>query len=115
MPMIGPAKLSIYLIDKVVESGILDREPFSFTFRPTSLSAPDFSEVNSDNTKRLTTNTTTDHIQSEDAVACRVALANYAYAKISSEPVAEKAKIDITSVTEGDHHTHTVTFPDSAS
>jgi hypothetical protein len=115
MPMIGPAKLSLDLIDNVVDSGILDCEPFPVTFRPTSQSKPDFSKVNSDDTKLLATNTTTDHIRSEDAAACRVALANHDYNENTSEPVAKKAKIDITTVTDSDHHTRSVTFPDSTS
>jgi hypothetical protein len=68
---------------------------------------------NSDNNKLLSTNVELDHIQSSDAVACRVAMANYDYSDVNSEPIPKKAKIDIASVTDGDHHTPTVTFPDS--
>jgi hypothetical protein len=113
MPMIGAAKLSLDLVDNVVDSGILDCEPFPVTFRPTSQSAPDFSIVKSDNNKLLSTNAELSHIQSSDAVACRVAMANYDYSDVNSEPIPKKAKIDIASVTDGDHHTPTVTFPDS--
>jgi hypothetical protein len=115
MPIIGPAQLSLDLKDNVVESGILDCEPFPVTYRPTSQSKPDFKAVHSDNTKLLTSKASYDYILKRDATACRIALANYDYAEINSEPTAKKAKIYITSVADIDHHTTAVTFPDSTS
>jgi hypothetical protein len=50
MPMIKPAKLSLDLIDNVVESGVLDTEPFPVIYRPTIQSKPDFSEIGSNDT-----------------------------------------------------------------
>jgi hypothetical protein len=48
MPMIEPAKLSLDLMDNVVEAGVLDAEPFLVLYRPTIRSAPDFSYVDSE-------------------------------------------------------------------
>lgn len=121
MPMIGPAQLSLDLKDNVVESGVLDCEPFPVTYRPTSQSKPDFKHVNSDNTKLLLSEIATIdgidfvHIQKADAIACRVALANYDYAEINSEPTAKKAKFDTISVADIDHPTTAVTYPNSTS
>jgi len=121
MPMLGPAQLSLDLRDNVVESGVLDCEPFPVTYRPTSQSKPDFKHVNSDNKKLLLSEIATIddidffHIQKADATACRVALANYDYAEINSEPTAKKAKIDTISVADIDHPTTAVTYPNSTS
>jgi hypothetical protein len=57
MPMIRPAKLSLDLVDNVVESGILDTEPFSVIYRPTIQSAPDFSSISSDDPKLFASTT----------------------------------------------------------
>jgi hypothetical protein len=75
MPMIKPAKLSLDLTDNVVEAGVLDAELFLVIYCPTLRSAPDFSNMDSEGTKLLITNSTLDHITVEEVIACRVALA----------------------------------------
>jgi hypothetical protein len=79
--MIKLAKLSLDLIDDVVESGVLDTEAFPVIYRPTIQSKPDFSKLGSNNTKLLTANSEEyyGHITSSDATACHVALENWDY------------------------------------
>jgi hypothetical protein len=98
MPMIKPAKLSLDLIDNVVESGVLDTEPFPVIYRPTIQSKPDFSKIGSDNTKLLTTNLEYGHITSSDATACRVALEDWDYSIVDNEPTAKRVKFDEASI-----------------
>jgi hypothetical protein len=69
--MIRPAKLSLDLVDDVVESGVLDTEPFPVAYRPTIRSIPDFSKTNSDSNKLLLTHSSLDHITAEDASMSR--------------------------------------------
>jgi hypothetical protein len=103
MPMIKPAKLSLDLIDSVVESGVLDTEPFPVIYRPTIQSKPDFSKIGSNDTKLLTTNSDKyGHITSSDATACSVALANWDYSIVEKEPTAKRVKFDTASIDDPD-------------
>jgi hypothetical protein len=70
MPFIQPAQLSLDLVDNVVNSGVLDTEPFPISFRPTSTSAPDFSRISDDDVKLLVSNSHWDHVLSENVRAC---------------------------------------------
>jgi hypothetical protein len=107
MPMIRPAKLSLDLVDNVVESGVLDTKLFPVAYRPTIQSTTDFSKTNSDSNKLLLTHLTLGHITTEDATACRVALANHNYSFDSTEPPAKGVTIEKASVYEP-------TFPPSS-
>jgi hypothetical protein len=91
MPIIRPAKLSLDLVDDVVESGVLDTEPFPVAYRPTIQSMPDFSKINSDSNKLLLTHSSLGHITAEDATACRVALTNQ---DCPVEPPAKRVTIE---------------------
>jgi hypothetical protein len=95
MPMIRPAELSLDLVNDVVESGVLDTEPFPVAYRPNIRSIPDFSKTNSDSNKLLFTHSSLDHITEEDATACRVALANR---DCSVEPPVKRVAIENASV-----------------
>jgi hypothetical protein len=114
MPMIKPAKLSLDLIESVVESGVLDTEPFPVIYRPTIQSKPDFSKIGSNDTKLLTTNSDKyDHITSSDATACCVALANWDYSMVDNEPTAKRVKFDTASI--DDHEDTAAVYPPSTS
>jgi hypothetical protein len=102
MPMIKPAKLSLDLVDNVVESGVLDTEPFPVIFRPTIQSSPDFSKIGSDDTKLLTANPEYGHITKADATACRIALANWDYSATENEPEAKRVRIETASIDDHD-------------
>jgi hypothetical protein len=76
LPTIRPAKMSLDLSDNVVESGVLDTEPFPVLFRPTSVSTPDFSNINSGSTSLLIIEATYDHVSIKDIQACRAFVNN---------------------------------------
>jgi hypothetical protein len=103
--MIKLAKLSLDLIDDVVESGVLDTEAFPVIYRPTIQSKPDFSKLGSNNTKLLTANSEEyyGHITSSDATACHVALENWDYLiMVDNKPTAERLKFDTASIDDQD-------------
>jgi hypothetical protein len=62
MSMIPPAKLSLDLIDNVVESGILDTKPFPVNYRTTIQSAPDFSSIFPDRPKLFASTPEFEHV-----------------------------------------------------
>jgi hypothetical protein len=74
--MIRPAKLSFDITDNVVESGLLDTEPFPVIYRPTIKSAPDFSKVNSDDPKLFSSNTEYEHVTPDDVESCIQAMSS---------------------------------------
>ena len=94
MPMIRPAKLSFDLVDNVVDSGILDTEPFPVIYRPTIQSAPDFSQVSSDDPKLLKSIIDFDHVSSADVKACALAMTNDIATAEFAKPISHKSKPD---------------------
>jgi hypothetical protein len=76
LPTIRPAKMSLDLSDNVVESGVLDTEPFTVLFRPTSVSIPDFSNIDNGSTSLLITEADYDHVSIKDIQACRAFVDN---------------------------------------
>jgi hypothetical protein len=94
MPMIRPAKLSLDLVDNVVESGILDTEPFPVIYRPTIQSTPDFSQVASDDPKLLKLSIDYDHVTSAEVRACTLAMASDIATAEFAKPISKKTKFD---------------------
>jgi hypothetical protein len=83
--------MSLDLVDNVVESGILDAEPFPVQFFPTMTSTPDFSKVNDSDAKLLLTNTTwSPHISADDARACTVALSTTSPTSAAEVPAVDQ-------------------------
>jgi hypothetical protein len=76
MPMIRTAKLSFDLVNNVVESGVLDTEPFPVIYRPTIQSAPEFSKISSNDPKLLVSNYEFDHVTSSEVKVCINAMQN---------------------------------------
>ena len=71
LPTIQPAKMSLDLTDDVVESGVLNTEPFPVIYQPTSISTPNFSKIDSGNSSLLITEVAYDHVLIKDIQACR--------------------------------------------
>ena len=94
MPMIRPAQLSFDLVDNVVESGILDTEPFPVIFRPTIQSAPDFSNITSDDPKLFAATTDFEHITTADVKACTLAMSTDIATAEFAKPIDDKNKIN---------------------
>jgi hypothetical protein len=94
MPMIRPAKLSFDLVDNVVESGILDTEPFPVIYRPTIQSAPDFSKVSSDDPKLFKSMIDYDHVTTADVKACILAMTNDNATSEFAKPVVDKSTVN---------------------
>jgi hypothetical protein len=94
MPMIRPAKLSFDLVDNVVESGILDTEPFPVIYRPTIQSSPDFSQVSSDDPKLFKSMIDYDHVTSAEVKACTLAMTTDIATSDFAKPISDKSKLD---------------------
>jgi hypothetical protein len=95
MPMIRPAKLSFDLVDNVVESGILDTEPFPVIYRPTIQSAPDFSQASSDDPKLFQSITDYDHVTSAEVIACTLAMTTDLATADFARPISSKSNDDV--------------------
>jgi hypothetical protein len=95
MPMIRPAKLSFDLVDNVVESGILDTEPFPVIYRPTIQSAPDFSQASSDDPKLFQSITDYDHVTSAEVIACTLAMTTDLATADFVRPISSKSNDDV--------------------
>jgi hypothetical protein len=69
MSMIRPAKFSLDLEDDVIDSGILDTEPFPVTYKQTDRSLPNFAAIMNSTEQTLVTQTKP-HISMETIRAC---------------------------------------------
>jgi uncharacterized Zn finger protein (UPF0148 family) len=69
MSMIRPAKFSLDLEDNVIDSGILDTEPFPVTYKQTNRSLPNFSATSSSSEQTLATFAEA-HVSMEEIQAC---------------------------------------------
>jgi hypothetical protein len=99
MPIIWPTKLSLHLINDVVDAGVLDMEPFPVIFRPTIRSKPDFSNVTAEDSKLLLTNSDSGHITTQQAIACRIALSTDKQLETIGSETGIKPKPDANKVT----------------
>jgi hypothetical protein len=69
MSMIWPAKFSLDLEDNVIDSGILDTEPFPVTYKQTNRSLPNFAAATSSAGQTLVT-FTSPHVSMDTIQAC---------------------------------------------
>jgi hypothetical protein len=69
MSMIGPAKFSLDLEDNVIDSGILDAEPFPVTYKQTNCSLPNFASVTHSTEQTLVTQSQ-GHVSAGTIQAC---------------------------------------------
>jgi uncharacterized Zn finger protein (UPF0148 family) len=70
MSMIRPAKFSLDLEDDVIDSGILDTEPFPVTFKQTNRSMPNLASVTDLNAHSLATTLDFPHVSLETIHSC---------------------------------------------
>jgi hypothetical protein len=92
MPMIRPAKMSFDLIDNVVESGILDSEPFPVLYRPTIQSPPDFSNVSKEGDPKLFT-AEFEHVSTAQVKACSLAMADFVATSAFAKSIVNRTLI----------------------
>jgi hypothetical protein len=92
--MIRPVKLSFDLVDNVIESGILDTEPFPVIYRPTIQSAPDFSKIASDDPKLFISSSEYDHVTSTEVKACILAMSSDIATSEFAKPISTKFKLN---------------------
>jgi hypothetical protein len=90
--MIRPAKMSFDLIDNVVESGILDSEPFPVLYRPTIQSPPDFSNVSKEGDPKLFT-AEFEHVSTAQVKACSLAMANFVATSAFAKSIVNRTLI----------------------
>jgi hypothetical protein len=95
MSMIRPAKLSLDLVDNVVESGILDTEPFPVIYRPTIQSAPDFSSTSSNDPKLFPSTTEFEHVTSNEVKACALSLSTDIATADFAKPIPDKSRLKV--------------------
>jgi hypothetical protein len=67
--MTRPAKFSLDLEDNVIDSGILDTEPFPVTYKQTNRSLPNFSATSSSSEQTLATFAEA-HVSMDEIQAC---------------------------------------------
>jgi hypothetical protein len=70
MSMIRPAKFSLDLEDNVIDSGILDTEPFPVIYKQTNRSLPNLSALSSDSSNRTLTTFSKPHVSIETIKTC---------------------------------------------
>jgi hypothetical protein len=95
MPMIRPAKLSLNLVDNVVESAILDTEPFPVIYRPTIQSASDFSSISSDDPKLFASTTKFEHVTSNEVKPCALSLSTDIATADFAKPIPDKSRLKV--------------------
>jgi hypothetical protein len=70
MSMIRPAKFSLDLEDNVIDSGILDAEPFLVTYKQTTRSLPNFASVTNSSAEQTLVTLANPHVSIDTIKAC---------------------------------------------
>jgi hypothetical protein len=70
MNMIRPAKFSLDLEDNVIDSGILDAEPFPVTYKQTTRSLPNFTSITNSSAEQTLVILANPHVSIETIEAC---------------------------------------------
>ena len=70
MSMIRPGKFSLNLEDNVIDSGVLDTEPFPVTYKQTNRSLPNLSALGTDTNNRTLKASLIPHVSIKSIKAC---------------------------------------------